>query len=172
MKKFISIMTMLLTALTSLSLSSCDDGNIADTLEGTWKGNMYVSSSYNNQVYDATYSEICFSEDPYAYANGTGYWVDYYDNSSWGTDYVANHITWEVKNKIIYIHFVEEDTNISIGDYSLNDNYFKGRIYYGSEKVDFTLQHTSSPNWNNYTYNQSWRSTGSPQRPKRFFRTK
>jgi len=45
MKKLMSIFTMLLLALTATTLVSCDDdSDIAMTLEGTWKGNMQVST--------------------------------------------------------------------------------------------------------------------------------
>lgn len=147
-----------MAAMFSLSLNSCEDEAIAYTLEGTWEGNMYISSSYNGNDYYSTYSEICFLEDPFEYTSGDGYWVDYYSNAPW--DYVANHIDWTVKNSVIYVHFVEENSDISIYDYSLNDNRFKGRIYDGSTYVDFYLKHTSSPNWNDFDY--GWRYSSTP----------
>ena len=70
MKKLTSLLTMLLLAVTSVSLTSCEDEMIADTLEGTWEGNMYISSYYDNRYYDATYSEICFLRDPLSYTTG------------------------------------------------------------------------------------------------------
>ena len=129
---------MVLLAVLSMSFVSCewnDDDEIAYTLEGTWKGNMYVSSEWDGRTYDATYSEICFLRDPYRYSSGTGYWVDYYSNTGWGRNYVANHIEWTVNYRTITVYFVEE-----------------GTIYDGESRVDFRLTHTSSPNWNNYYY--------------------
>lgn len=82
MKKLMSIISMLLLALTATTLVSCDDdSDIAATLEGTWQGDMEVSTYYNGQNYQAVSSEICFVQDPYTYSSGTGYWIDYYRNS-------------------------------------------------------------------------------------------
>ena len=48
MKKLMSIISMLLLALTATTLVSCDDdSDIAMTLEGTWQGDMKVSTDYN-----------------------------------------------------------------------------------------------------------------------------
>ena len=83
MKKWYTLWTLLLMAVLSVSFTSCewdDDDAIAYTLEGTWRGNMYMSSEWDGRVYDATYSEICFLRDPYRYSSGTGYWIDYYNN--------------------------------------------------------------------------------------------
>jgi hypothetical protein len=179
MKRISSIIAMALIAVLSLTFTSCDeDSDIAYTLEGTWEGNMYVQSSYNGQTYDATYSEICFTQDPYTYSSGTGYWVDHYSSNGWGRNYVANHIQWTVSNSRIQIYFVEENTTIWIEDYQLNDNYFEGRIYDGSNTVNFQLTHTSSPNWSSYDY--GWGSYAksrsgvatSTERPIRSFKTK
>lgn len=157
MKKLHTILTIALLAVLSMSFASCDflwndDDEIAYTLEGTWQGNMYISSKWGDQEYDATYSEICFLRDPYRYSSGTGYWVDYYDNYGWGRNYVANHIEWTVDYRTIKVYFIEERTTIWIEDYRLNDNYFSGIIYDGSNRVDFRLRHVSSPNWNDYYY--------------------
>lgn len=79
MKKLSTLMTMALVAMMALTLTSCDeDYDIAYTLEGTWRGNMYVSSVYDGYTYDATYTELCFVQDPYRYSSGTGYWIDHY----------------------------------------------------------------------------------------------
>ena len=131
MKKLHTILTIALLAVLSMSFASCDflwndDDEIAYTLEGTWQGNMYISSKWGDQEYDATYSEICFLRDPYRYSSGTGYWVDYYDNYGWGRNYVANHIEWTVDFRTIKVYFVEERTTIYLEDYRLNDNYFSG----------------------------------------------
>lgn len=157
MKKLYTLMTIALLAVLSMSFASCnflwnDDDEIAYTLEGTWQGNMYVSSEWNGRVYDATYSEICFLRDPYRYSSGKGYWVDYYDNYGWGRNYVANHIDWTVEYGTIKVYFVEERVTIWIEDYRLNDNYFTGVIYDGSNRVKFRLRHVDSPNWYNYEW--------------------
>ena len=149
MKKLLYHVMMLAMMVTmAVGFSSCDDNKIAYTLEGTWKGNMYISSYYDGRSYDATYTEITFLRDPYAYSSGSGYWVDYYSNAPW--DYVANHIDWSVDYGTINIYFREEGTSLEIYDYHLDDDRFYGRINDNGNRVDFELYHTSSPNWNNY----------------------
>ena len=159
MKKLYTLLTIALLAVLSMSFASCDflwndDDEIAYTLEGTWRGNMHISSEWNGQFYDAIYSEICFLRDPYYDNRGTGYWVDYYDNPGWGRNYIANHIEWTVDRRTIKVKFVEERTTIWIEDYRLDDNYFSGVIIEGEKRVDFRLRHVSSPNW--YDYEWGW----------------
>lgn len=153
MKKIYNLLMIAVVALTASTLAGCDaDDNevIAYTLEGTWKGEMYITEKWSGRVYNSTYSVIEFSKDPYRYAKGEGYWVDYYSNAPW--DYVANHITWEVRNSIIYVHFYEEGADVEISDYYLEDGYFVGTMYDGHNYVDFKLYHTHSPLWDDYDY--------------------
>lgn len=152
MKKFFLYILMLMPVF---ALSSCEDAEIASTLEGTWKGNMYISTEHGDYTYDATYTEITFEIDPFYFSKGSGYWVDYYDTGKYRTitrDYVANHITWEVNNRTIYIYFREEGTSLRISDYRLSNNRFYGTLYDGNHIVDFDLDHTYSPNWSKYDY--------------------
>lgn len=52
MKKLKTLLTLAMVALMSLSFTSCDeDANTAYYLDGTWRGNMYVNSSYNGDLY-------------------------------------------------------------------------------------------------------------------------
>ena len=61
MKKFTSYIAMMMIALTSLTFTSCnDDEDIANTLWGVWKGEMYVTTYWGDYYYDASYSEIAF----------------------------------------------------------------------------------------------------------------
>ena len=185
MKKLTSLLTMLLLAVTSVSLTSCEDEMIADTLEGTWEGNMYISSYYDNRYYDATYSEICFLRDPLSYTTGDGYWVDYYSGAPW--DYIANHIRWSVSDGVIRVRFMEENCTVYIYDYYLSGNRFEGELVDGDNRVRFSLRHTSSPNWDDYDYwgYDSWFAKKNPglstrsaadttevEKPKRVIRTR
>ena len=145
MKKLYTLMMM---AVMALAFTSCEDEMIADTLEGTWSGNMYVSSYYNGHDYYATRTEITFSIDPFRFTRGSGYWVDYYSGAPW--DYVANHIDWRVDNGRIYVHFYEDNTSVVIADYHLTDSHFTGYIADGDNDVHFNLTHIDSPNWNRY----------------------
>lgn len=152
MKKLVYAFAMMITLFT---LTSCEDERIANTLEGTWSGNMYISSRYNGRVYDATYSEVTFLKDPYAYSSGAGYWVDYYSDAPW--DYIANHIEWTVDFGTIKVYFVEEDTHVTIRDYHLDNLYFYGTINDSGRPVDFRLEHVSGRNWSSYRWGyDSW----------------
>lgn len=156
MKRLVTYFTMMILALAPMTLTSCDeDEMIADTLWGTWEGNMHVSSYWNDRYYDAVYSEIAFDKDPWKWASGDGYWVDYYSNAPW--DYVANHIRWTVDRGNIYVRFLEEGSEIEIYDYYLDDGYFCGYIYADNgNKVQFRLRKTSSPDWDDYHYGWSY----------------
>ena len=151
-----TLKTYLMTALMALTattmFTSCEDELIADTLEGTWSGNMYVSSYYGGRDYYATHTEITFLLDPFRFTKGSGYWVDYYDGMGAPWEYVANHIDWRVDNGRITVYFREEGTSVVISDYRLSNSHFSGYIYDGGNTVNFSLTHISSPNWDRYSY--------------------
>lgn len=151
MKRIHALLTMVAIAMLSFTFTSCDeDEYIADTLWGTWEGNIYVGHEWSGRYYDASRSSIYF--DRTNRRSGTGYWVDYYSNAPWG-EYIANHITWTVANGDIRIYFEEDDYEVIIYDYELSDSYFDGYIYtYDRKRVHFRLNKTSSPNWNRYHY--------------------
>ena len=125
MKKFTTLLTMAFIALMSISFTSCDeDSDIAYTLDGTWRGNMYVQ--YGNV--DATYSVIRFDQNDGIYS-GTGYWIDYFDRNYWhGNNYIANRIIWPVRNRNIYITLLDENSDVVIYDYALGDRKFSGYV--------------------------------------------
>ncbi len=150
MKKLYSILPAMMALLMAASFSSCvnEDSDIAYTLEGTWRGDMRIWSDYRGYAYYATYTEITFLRDPGRWSSGAGYWVDYYSGAPW--DYVANHIEWTVVNGEIRIYFREDDNYLYIRDYRLSNNRFYGTLYDAGQRVDFTLDHISSPNWNTY----------------------
>lgn len=154
MKKLYSFLTIVMMAMMAVSLTSCDDEEIARTLEGTWEGEIFPYYQYQGSYYDITYSEVCFLRDPYRYSSGTGYWVDYYDRGYWGGyNYIANHIEWRVDFGTLYVYFVEDDYEIRIYDYNLNDSYFEGVIVEeNGTRYNFSLRHVASPNWNNFRW--------------------
>lgn len=125
MKKFTTLLTMAFIALMSISFTSCDDdSDIAYTLDGTWKGNMLVE--YGN--HNALYSVIRFDQNDGIYS-GTGYWIDYFDRNYWhGNNYIANRITWTVRNRNIYITLLDEGSDVVIYDYALGDRKFSGYV--------------------------------------------
>ena len=155
MKISAKILAMMAMAMLAFSFTSCDDDDeIARTLEGTWEGNMYVSTYYNDRYYDASYTEVYFERDPYRYSSGAGYWVDYYNDNYWGGyNYVASHIEWTVNNRTIKIYFVEDNETVYIDNYRLSDNYFNGEISWCDGTWNqFSLRHVSSPNWGLYDH--------------------
>lgn len=131
------------------ALTSCDS-MIATTLEGTWEGDMYVSSYYDGRDYYASHTEIEFLLDPLKFKTGRGYWVDYYSRAPW--DYIANHFRWTVTDRVIRIHLEEDRYDLEIRNYELDDDYFSGDVFYEGESRHFHLYHTSSPNWDEFHY--------------------
>jgi len=145
---------LLAVGMLPLAFSSCEDQDIGMTLEGTWEGNTYVYSTYDGEMYNSTSTKLYFETDVFKFKEGGGYWIDYYHDHPWDSrrNYVASKIRWRVVNKVIYIHFKEDNYDIEIRDYRLNDNRFEGTIYDGEKTIDFYMVHTSSPNWDNYDY--------------------
>lgn len=152
MKKLTSLLAFMMMLALPFALVSCDDDeDIADTLWGTWEGDMYVTSYWNGKEYRSSYSVIEFDKDYDSSTSGTGYWIDYYDDPSWNVKYYATHIRWSVSKGVIYIFSIEDETAFYIGDYSLSDNYFRGTIFddYDND-MSFSLVKTSSPYWDSY----------------------
>lgn len=143
---------MLMIAISAATLTGCDDDeNIAYNLEGVWEGDMYMQSRYNGRVYKASYSVLAFDKNPYRYAQGTGYWIDYYSNAPW--DYYSSRIEWRVRNERIEILSVKENRYYYISDYYMDGGYFNGYISDGDRTQHFRLRKTASPNWNDYDWN-------------------
>lgn len=153
MKKIYSLLFGLLVTLMGAGLFySCEwwteDDEITYNLEGTWRGDMYFASYYDNNWYYSNYTTLEFIERDYN--RGEGYWVDYYSQAPW--DYVASHFIWEVRFGVIYIRFLEDDYRIEIRDFDIDRHHFSGYVFYEGEERHFDLEHTSSPNWNEYHY--------------------
>ncbi|MDO4160130.1 MAG: hepatitis A virus cellular receptor 1 [Prevotellaceae bacterium] len=149
MKKISILMAMALAMFAvTFTFTSCDDDDdIADTLWGVWEGDMYVESEWDGYTYQASSSVLAFDKDPYEYASGTGYWIDYYSNAPW--DYYASNISWTVRNGEIVIYSIEEGQYYYISQYSLSNNYFTGYISDGyNSALYFELVKTSAPYWN------------------------
>jgi len=154
MKKIASLLTTALIAFMPFTLTSCnDDEAIADTLWGVWEGDMYAYYDYQGYTYSAASSVLAFDHDPYSYASGSGYWIDYYSNAPW--DYFATRITWTVVNNEIRIYSIEENKYYYISDYSLSNGSFHGYIddEYGSAPIEFHLYKTAAPTWSDYDWN-------------------
>ena len=179
MKRFTTLTALLAAALMTFTFIGCtEDDDIADTLWGVWEGDMHVWSEWDGEVYTAYETEIGFDRDPYTYASGTGYWVDYYSGAPW--DYFASHITWTVSNGTIRIYSEEDNTYFYIYNYSLSDNYFTGTIESEwGDPMDFRLRKTFSPDWIGsdwgWGYSDDWYwdfNYSSPNRPDKQTRLK
>lgn len=155
MKKFTTLLTMAFIALMSISFTSCDDdSDIAYTLDGTWKGNMLVE--YGN--HNALYSVIRFDQNDGIYS-GTGYWIDYFKGNYWhGNNYIANRITWTVRNRNIYITLLDEGSDVVIYDYALGDRKFSGYVDADNgNRAYFELYRDyDSYNWRDYDWGYDW----------------
>lgn len=159
MKKITSIFAMLLMAVATLSLTSCnDDEDISNTLWGVWKGNLGMYYPDGSVDYQAAYSVLSFDKDPGRYASGTGHWIDYYDDGPYS--YYATNITWSVDNGRVTIHSLEDDEYWFITDYSLSNDVFRG-ILEGEKgfTLKFSLFKTATPNWNDYDWG-GWYESG------------
>ena len=154
MKRISTYFIMMLTTVMTMSLTGCsEDQLIGMDLEGTWEGRTYAYHSYDGQLYQSSRTVLTFGTDWDHFTQGSGYWVDYYSSSPWGRDYVANHIRWRVSGGIIYIHFREDNYDIEIHDYRLNNGHFEGTIYTADgTTVDFVLYKTSDRNWESDYY--------------------
>jgi hypothetical protein len=56
---------------------------------------------------------------------------------------VPTHFNWRVDYGDIRIYFVEDDAEVLIRRYSLNNNYFSGEFYDGNKTVSFNLQNVA-----------------------------
>ena len=107
---------------------------------------------------DATYSVIRFDQNDGLYS-GTGYWIDYFKGYNLhGNDYIANHITWTVRNRNIYITLLDENSDVVIYDYALGDRKFSGYIEADNgNRAYFELNRDSySYNWRDYDWGYDW----------------
>lgn len=163
MKKITSFLTIALIAIISLTFTACDDdSNVAYTLDGTWRGKMYVQ--YGG--YSSTYSVIRFDNNDGLYS-GTGYWIDYYDGNYWGSrNYIANRITWTVRDGNIYINLIDEGSKVVIYDYRLSSGYFTGYVDASNgNRASFRLTKDDTFNWrDDFYYNKVPTSIGSISR--------
>ncbi len=153
MGKLNSILSAIVLTLSAMLFTSCDeDVYVGSTLQGTWSGNLYAYSEWNGRMYRASYSEIEFDGDPFRVESGTGTWVDHYaGDAPWR--YYVDHFSWRVNRGVINIRFWSDGFETYISDYRLNNNYFEGYIYLGSNSGEeyFELRKLSdATSWSGY----------------------
>lgn len=152
MKKFTTVLTVVMTLCSMMLLTSCQDEMISYDLEGTWKGDMYMIRDGHRAVY----TELEFYGDPFRSTSGTGYWLDVYSNRR--DDYFCSRIEWKVRDRTIHIWLLDDRDRygnpfeLIISDYHLNNDRFWGYVDYEGGSREFSLYHTSSPHWNDYDY--------------------
>lgn len=151
MRKRINTLLLILTAMMSMALSSCDS-MIAYDLEGTWEGDMYMVRDGRHAIQTC----IEFIGDPYHSTSGRGYWLEEY--SPMPNDYFYSRIEWKVRDRKIIIYLLDDRDKygdpfeLVIRDYDLDDDRFSGYVDYAGGSREFYLYHTSSPHWNDYNY--------------------
>ena len=128
MKKIYNYLFVGIVAMLSMTLSSCNDDNIAGTLDGVWEGTVIDNwDDWSWRWKDYTryqYVDIEFITDPYRYAQGYGYEYDYYSDG-----YERVHFTFEVRNEDIYINYAD-GVHVCIPRryYTLTDRRFSGEF--------------------------------------------
>lgn len=147
-----NIATYVMVALMALTFNSCEDDEIAQTLDGIWEGEVateYFSYRHGVQTeYQAV--DIEFYTDPYRYARGTGIEYDYYRSGYW---YTASNFDFEVRNGVIYLDY-DDGSYVAIRNYRLSDNRFRGEFidyYSGRFLASFDFVKVSDWRHNRYT---------------------
>ena len=120
MKKIYNYLFVGIVAMLSMTLSSCNDDNIARDLDGIWAGTVSVKDSWRGHSFQ--YVEIEFFKNPYRYAKGEGTEYDYS-----GYDCYICDFTYEVHDNVIYIYYAD-GSRVRIYDYDLYNNTFRGEF--------------------------------------------
>jgi len=156
MKKIYSLLAMvIMMAMVATTVNSCvftndEDYEEAVYIDGVWKG--YVNGNYYydrfGYVDDEWQTEIQFYQsDLYG---GTG---REYDFNPYTYQYYYSTFEWYIERGYIYIHYYEDNYDIVIADYRLNNGYFSGIFedYYTGEYVaKFNLVKTTWYDYNEY----------------------
>lgn len=154
-EKMLKIATYIIVAMMAVTLNSCEDDEIAQTLDGIWEGE--VATEYFNYRWgvQAQYQDVDieFYTDPYRYAKGTGVEYDYY-----GYQYTVCQFVFEVSNGIIYLDY-EDGSHVAIRDYRLNDNHFSGNfIDYDTGRFLASFDFVKVSDWRHNRYTRSGQS--------------
>lgn len=129
MKKFTSILTMVLLAALPMVFTSCemDDDDIAYSLDGVWYGTVASEYFTGRYGYETQYQDVMleFFSDPYEYASGLGREVDY---GYGGRISDVVRFRYSVENNVIYMDY-EDGTQVAIYNYRLYSNEFRGEFH-------------------------------------------
>ena len=151
MKKLYTTLMMAMMAMLTLSFTSCEsDEEIANDLEGTWRGNMSIADEFGESYVE---SEITFLRYPGSYTEGNGLWADYYGPR----DYEVYRFEWYVDLGTIYIRF-DDGARVEIRSYSLTSNRFRGRFWDGDKEVSFELRNSTRKYDTDYNWGAHYRT--------------
>ncbi|MCD8211044.1 MAG: hypothetical protein LUC37_05820, partial [Prevotella sp.] len=120
-------------------------------------GTTGLGCEYEGQYYAAEWTIIEFDQDVLVSSEGTGFWVDYYNDGPF--EYYASEISWKVHDggKTIYIETKQEGGGeYYITDFSISDNYFSGSIYINSNDPSTFNMRKSHEDLSNYKNHQGW----------------
>ena len=114
MKKLTTIMTMLLLAALTATMTSCsdeisEDENLSMLMLGTWQGRMDISYTdgdgtnwKSNNTYVQFYNDV-------NYTAGHGNWCNTFDSNA-PIPYMSYEFSWEVKDKHIHLYFPKDQS--------------------------------------------------------------
>ena len=154
MKRTLSFFRILIKALVGLGFTSCDEDIITgSSIQGVGSGKMYATSEWDGYTYTSSRTEIEFYGDDMNVTRGSGYWIDRYSRAPW--DYFYSPFTYRVNRGVIYIHFLFDDGEVTISDYSVQGDRFLGYLNESGEK--FVLYKVSDGvEWDDYTPGYDW----------------
>ncbi len=158
MKKFTSILTMMLIAAMAFTFTSCEDEYIADNLSGgtfygkTWQGTI---EQYYHDRWGLTgnHYRTVMQFNNEGYTSGTGYEVDYDLNDPYGS-YYYSEFDWSVYNGTITIRYADTGyAPVYIYDYELSSSWFEGYFDDGTASdTYFRLRSINDFDWDPYWY--------------------
>ena len=156
MKKIYNYLFIGIVAMLSMTLSSCDDDDIAGTLDGVWEGEVSQNFSWRWSNYsNYQYVDIEFYTDPYRYASGTGIEYDY---DRWG-NYTTCTFSFSVESRDIYLIYADGARVMIPRGYYLSKTRFEGEFrdyYYPHDYIaDFSFVKVANHLYNRYNYRYS-----------------
>jgi len=158
-KRILSFAGLLLTAVLTLSLSSCDkDYEEATYLNGIWAGSVSSETFYYSHYWDEAWTEsddwyVQFKFEQTGTYSGRGQELDYnmYDGSRNSASFY-----WTVDRGNIYLDYTD-GSHLTIWNYRLSKGYFAGDIHdsrTGDYVASFSLEKIAS--WRDYNWYDNW----------------
>ena len=150
------ILTFLFLAVTAMTFVSCNDDEIAATLDGVWEGPVSLGRWNSYQWVDIEFSRQGYSD---------GYGMEYDYQGKYSGTYIECPFTFKVTNGTIFMEY-EDGSRVAIRNYSLTDTQFSGEFCewignygVGNKIADFHFDKVTS--WRHSRYNYE-RYTANP----------